>query len=71
MTNRPQALAIFRYQPHGHVPVVHFGYGRETLQNWVVEGCLREEDARGSGTGHAVDYALYAPAIASRTTATG
>ena len=58
MTNRERALAVLRYQPYDRMPVVHFGYWGETLQKWVREGHLREEDIHGWGDGNSVDLAL-------------
>jgi len=42
------------------MPVVHFGYWPETLEKWVCEGHLREEEIRGWGDGNSVDIALNA-----------
>jgi len=38
MTHRENALAVLRYQPHDALPVVHFGFWRETLEKWAAEG---------------------------------
>jgi uroporphyrinogen decarboxylase len=40
------------------MPIVHFGYWGETLERWVREGHLKEEDIQGQGDGNAVDVAL-------------
>ncbi len=60
MTNRERMLAILRYESYDRMPVVHFGYWTETLQKWVREGHLSEEDVHGWGDGNAVDVALNA-----------
>jgi len=44
MTNRERMLAILRYQPYDRLPLVHFGFWRETIQKWVQEGKISEED---------------------------
>lgn len=60
MTNRERTLAILRYQSYDRMPVVHFGYWYETLEKWVREGHLRQEDVAGWGDGNGVDIALNA-----------
>ena len=32
MTNRQRALAVLNYQSYDRLPIVHFGFWRETLQ---------------------------------------
>jgi len=58
MTYRERALAVLRYQPYDRLPVVHFGYWGQTLQKWVEEGHLGQDDIAGYGDGNAVDVAL-------------
>lgn len=38
MTNRENALAILRYENHDRVPIVHFGFWKETVEKWATEG---------------------------------
>ena len=40
MTNRERILAILRYQSYDRMPLVHFGFWRETLIKWANEGHL-------------------------------
>lgn len=58
MTNRERALAVLRYEPYDRMPIVHFGYWRETLQKWAEEGHITEAMAREHGDGNPVDYEL-------------
>jgi len=60
MTNRERALAVLRYEPYDRLPIVHFGYWGETLQKWVAEGHLTDEELQGYGEGNDVDNALAA-----------
>lgn len=58
MTNRERALAVLRYESYDRLPIVHFGYWRETLQKWVKEGHISEELMRAHGDGNPADYEL-------------
>jgi uroporphyrinogen decarboxylase len=49
MNNRECTLAILNYQDYDRVPVVHFGYWKETLEKWRQEGHLTEEDISKEG----------------------
>jgi len=49
MTNRARALAALNYQPWDHLPVVHFGFWKETRAKWAEEGHITPEEARGDG----------------------
>ena len=40
MTNRERVTAIPHYEQYDRLPVVHFGYWRETLEKWRYEGHL-------------------------------
>ncbi|MCK5812426.1 MAG: hypothetical protein KAG94_05970 [Clostridiales bacterium] len=42
MNNRERALAILRYQDYDKMPLVHFGYWRETLEKWGQEGHIEK-----------------------------
>lgn len=44
MNNRERALAILNYQSCDRTPVVHFGFWRETLEKWLQEGHISEEE---------------------------
>ena len=45
MNNRENALAILRYQDYERMPVVAFGYWKETLLKWVREGHITQAEA--------------------------
>lgn len=58
MNNRERTRAALSYQPYDRLPVVHFGYWRETLQRWTDEGHITEEERRGWSDGNEVDHAV-------------
>lgn len=58
MNHRERVHAILNYQSYDRIPVVHFGYWHETLQKWVREGHLTEDDVAGWGDGNPVDQKL-------------
>lgn len=60
MTNRERALALLRYQSYDRLPVVHFGYWRETLQKWAAEGHISPALVKAHGDGNPADYELNA-----------
>ncbi|QHI68639.1 uroporphyrinogen decarboxylase family protein [Tichowtungia aerotolerans] len=45
MKNRERVEAILHYQSYDQLPVVHFGFWNETLQKWLAEGHINEEEA--------------------------
>ena len=60
MTNRERALAVLRYQSYDRLPIVHFGYWRETLQKWAEEGHIPAALVKAHGDGNPADYELNA-----------
>lgn len=58
MNHRERTLAILRYQPADRLPLVHFGYWRETLQKWAAEGHVTAEEANSQADGNAADQAI-------------
>ncbi len=58
MNNRERALAVLRYEDYDRLPIVHFGYWRETLQKWVAEGHISEALMKAHGDGKPADYEL-------------
>jgi uroporphyrinogen decarboxylase len=60
MNHRERTLAVLRYQPYDRLPIVHFGFLRETLQKWVEEGYLTAADVQGQEDGNEVDRRLAA-----------
>jgi len=55
MTHRERALAVLNYEPYDRLPVVHFGFWRETLDNWAAAGHLTEQEAEDWGDGNPTD----------------
>lgn len=45
MTLRESILAILRYEPYERMPVVSFGYWRETVEKWAGEGHITRDEA--------------------------
>lgn len=58
MNNRERVKAIFNYEYYDRIPVVYFGYWRETLEKWCSEGHLTREEVDGYGDGNEKDRAL-------------
>lgn len=44
LTNRERTRAILHYEPYDRMPVVHFGYWKETLDKWRDEGHLNDDE---------------------------
>lgn len=47
MNNRQRLRAIMNYEKYDRMPVVHFGFWKETLQKWKEEKILTEEEFKG------------------------
>lgn len=60
MNNRERALAVLRYQSYDRLPLVHFGYWRETLRKWANEGHISDALVKAHGDGNPADYELNA-----------
>ncbi len=58
MNNRERTRAVLNYQPYDGLPVVHFGYWRETLQRWTHEGHISEVERQGWQDGNEFDHAV-------------
>ncbi len=46
MTNRERTMAVLNYKEYDRMPIVHFGFWRETLAKWAAEGHITEDEAR-------------------------
>jgi hypothetical protein len=46
MTNRECAISILHFQDFSRLPIVHFGFWRETLTKWHQQGHLTSDEAR-------------------------
>jgi hypothetical protein len=60
MTTRERVNAILHYEPCDRLPLVHFGYWRDTLEKWAAEGHISEEQARGQADGNEYDREIEA-----------
>jgi hypothetical protein len=60
MNNRQRAHAILHYEDYDRLPVVHFGFWRETLEKWAHEGHVTMHEARRWGDGNPIDAAVTA-----------
>ncbi len=58
MNHRERVLAILNSQPYDRLPLVHFGFWRETLEKWAAEGHLSLEDAQAWADGNAADLKI-------------
>ena len=58
MNNRQRTLAILNYEPYDRLPILHFGFWRETLGKWAAEGHLTEAEAQDWSDGNPTDAAL-------------
>jgi uroporphyrinogen decarboxylase len=60
MTNRERVLAVLRYQPYDRLPIVHFGFWRETLHKWAAEGHITADLAEAWGDSNPADAEISA-----------
>jgi hypothetical protein len=58
LNHRIEALNILHYRPYDYLPVVHFGFWNETLDQWAAEGHISLEEARGWQDGNAFDFSI-------------
>lgn len=60
MTNRERILAVLDYAAFDRLPIVHFGFWRETLDKWAAEGHLTPGEAEGWADGNPTDAVISA-----------
>ena len=58
MNNRERTLAILNYEDTDRLPIVHFGYWRETRHKWAAEGHLTVEEAENWADGNPTDAVI-------------
>ena len=58
MTTRERIDAALHYGDYDRLPLVHFGYWRETLERWAAEGHLTADEAEAHADGNDIDYAV-------------
>ena len=49
MNNRKRALAVLNYMDYDRLPIVHFGFLRQTLERWCHEGHITIEEIDENG----------------------
>jgi hypothetical protein len=60
MNNRERAKAILNYEAYDRMPIVHFGFWKETLEKWSQEGHLAADEITGVDDGNAKERAIAA-----------
>ena len=60
MTDRERTMAVLNYRKYDRLPVVHFGFWRETLLKWASEGHLTQHEAERWGDGNPTDAVVSA-----------
>jgi hypothetical protein len=60
MQHRERIMAVLNYRKFDRIPVVHFGFWKETLQKWAEEGHISDEEAKGWADGNPVDASITA-----------
>ena len=60
VNNRERVRAILHYEPVDRMPVVAFGYWRQTLQKWAKEGHITQEQCDGYGDNSPADQEIMA-----------
>lgn len=58
MNHRERYKAIMHYQAYDRLPIVHFGYWRQTLQKWCDEGHLKPEELEGFSVSSPAETAI-------------
>ena len=58
MNNRQRVNAILRYEDYDRMPVVRFGFWKETLDKWVEQGHVTREQADGWACGNTYDVQI-------------
>lgn len=58
MDNRTRTLAVLNYEAYDRLPLIHFGYWTDTLEEWAAQGHITPQEAREHAYGNAVDAAL-------------
>ncbi|MHC1694647.1 MAG: uroporphyrinogen decarboxylase family protein [Eubacteriales bacterium] len=58
MNNRQRTMAVLNYEKYDRLPIVHFGYWHELLEQWHAQGHITLEEFNGYGDGNDVDKAI-------------
>ena len=60
MTHRERILAVLNYERYDRLPILHFGFWRETLEKWAEEGHLTRAQAQDWWDGNPADLEIGA-----------
>ena len=55
MNHRARVMSVLNYKKYDRLPLVHFGFWKETLQKWASEGHISLEEAEGWSDGNPYD----------------
>lgn len=58
LTERERVRRVLHYEDYDRLPIVHFGFWRETLGKWADEGHISHEEARQQADGNLVDRSI-------------
>jgi hypothetical protein len=58
VNNRERAMAVLHYQEYDRLPVVHFGFWKDTLAKWASEGHITEQEAALWGDNNPTDASI-------------
>ena len=58
MTHTERTLAVLRYENYDRLPIVHFGFWRDTLEKWHTEGHLSQEEYEDQSDDNRYDRAI-------------
>ncbi|HIQ05339.1 MAG TPA: hypothetical protein EYH31_06540 [Anaerolineae bacterium] len=58
MNHRERIFAVLNYEYYDRLPIVHFGFWRETLHKWAAEGHLTTAEAQAWEDGNHVDRSI-------------
>ena len=58
MNHRQRVLAVLNYQPYDRLPIIHFGFLRDTLRRWADNGHISHELAEAQLDSNAADMEI-------------
>lgn len=58
MINRERIDAVLNYQSYDRLPIVHFGFWKETLEKFADEGHITDQEAKDWGDGNPTDAVI-------------
>jgi uroporphyrinogen decarboxylase len=60
MSERERVRRVLHYEDYDRLPIVHFGYWRDTLRKWASEGHITDAQAKNQRDGNPVDREIAA-----------